>query len=66
MKYIGHLSCATCVLCGGTAQLSVILTELKQPIFCCISRVSNQSGGVSELYIMLEIHHSGWESSILG
>ena len=29
----------------------------------CISRVSNQNG-VSLLYIMLEIHHSGREPSI--
>ena len=28
-----------------------------------ISRVSDQNG-VSLLYIMLEIHHSGWEPSI--
>ena len=33
-------------------------------ILCvCISRVSDQNG-VSLLYIMLEIHHSGWEPSI--
>ena len=29
----------------------------------CISRVSDQNG-VSLLYIMLEIHHSGWEPLI--
>ena len=29
----------------------------------CISRVSDQNG-VSPLYVMLEIHHSGWEPSI--
>ena len=29
----------------------------------CISRVSDQNG-VSLLYIMLEIHHCGWEPSI--
>ena len=41
--------------------------EVFHPCSCLtegnISRVSNQNG-VSPLYIMLEIHHPGWEPSI--
>ena len=43
-----------------------ILFELLVTVFLySLSRVSNQSG-VSLLYIMLEIHHSGREPSLLG
>ena len=38
-------------------------TNPKGKKIMCISRVPNQNG-VSLLYIMLEIHHSGWEPSI--
>ena len=44
----------------------IIIIENSQPEWCIssmISRVSNQNG-VSLLYIMLEIHHSGREPLI--
>ena len=48
---------------GKTNKKQKIATREKRQLLAAISRVPDQNG-VSLLYIMLELHHSGWEPSI--
>ena len=69
--WITLLQSLPCMTTGVTMNVSVDvciilivtkwITLLQSPSY--ISRVSNQND-VSLLYIMLEIHHSGWEPSM--
>ena len=62
------MSCWQCRLpsglCGSSSSSGSTSSSRRRSSSSSISRVSDQIG-VSLLYIMLEIHHSGWEPSIL-
>ena len=52
--------CLSVCVCMCVCCLSV---SVYMCVCVCVSRVSDQNN-ISLLYIMLEIHHSGWEPSI--